>query len=249
MGIHDFIFGNNKKEKEARLEKEHQEKARKDSESITRIGTNHLANTIEEDARTTFFKLDEIRLRKMGDDFCVAPYDASWYSQFPDADVLPVLANTAEITRYLPGLDFSTKEKAQKALVGYMLQTEAQIGVTYVIRQRNFPAGMIFVHTPKYNARTMGVKIWTIDFFITSILEHKGVMKASLLRVMEQMKSAMGVSKVYALTEPDNKSCIGLLLNLDFKGIDNQGFRNTDDSKTNPLVFELDLSRIQFVER
>lgn len=249
MSILDFIFGNNKKEEEDRLERERQEMARKEREENTWIDTNHSTSAIEEDSRSAFFKLDEIRLRKIGEDLCVAPYDAGWYFKALDADVLPLIANTPEIKRYLPGMDFSTKEKSQKALEGYMLQTEVQIGVTYVIRQSNFPIGMIFVHTPKYNTRTMGVKIWTIDFFITSILEHKGVMKASLLRVMEQMKSAMGVSKVYALTEPDNKSCIGLLRNLDFQEIDNQGFRNLDNPRTNPLVFMIDLSKIQFLER
>lgn len=206
-------------------------------------------SVFEEDNRTSFFKLDNICLRKMGD-FCVAPYDAFWWTEVPDADVLPLIANTPEIKRYLPGMNFSDTEQSKKSLQGYLLQPEAQIGVVYVIRQRNFPIGMIFVHTPKYNKQVLGLKIWSIDFFIASMFEHKGIMKHSLIRVMDQMKSAMGASKVYAFTEPDNKSCINLLKGFNFQEIENTGYiKNRNNPKNKPLVFMIDLSKIKFVKK
>lgn len=207
-----------------------------------------LPSSIEEDNRTTFFQLGNIRLRKMGPELCVAPYDSFWLEQAPDAEVLPLIANTPEIKKYLPGLNFSDAEQSKKALQGYIFQTEKQISVTYVIRQSNFPIGMVYVHTPKYNMNVMGLKIWTIDFFIASMCEHKGIMKQSLFRVMEQMKSAMGVSKAYALTEPDNNSCINLLRKVHFQEIDNKGFKNPQNPQKNPLVFMIDLSKINFVQ-
>lgn len=206
-------------------------------------------SVFEEDNRTSFFKLDNICLRKMGGDFCVAPYDAFWWTEAPDADVLPLIANTPEIKRYLPGMNFLDTEQSKKSLQGYLLQPEAQIGVVYVIRQSNFPIGMIFVHTPKYNKQVLGLKIWSIDFFIASMFEHKGIMKHSLIRVMDQMKSAMGASKVYAFTEPDNKSCINLLKGFNFQEIENTGYiKNPNNPKNKPLVFMIDLSKIKFVK-
>ena len=226
MGIFDKISRKKKKEEEARLEIERQERLKKEQEGkdlserkkqeelererkeawkkivsdvLQNGNTVKSASSFEEDNQTSFFQFGDICLRKMGSELCVAPYD----TKASDADVLHLIADTPEIKKHLPGLNFSDTEQSKKALQGYMFQTETQIDITYVIRQGNFPIGMIYVHTPKYNIHVVGLKIWTIDFFIASIFDHKGIMKHSLIRVKEQMKSAMGVSKAYALTEPD----------------------------------------------
>lgn len=204
---------------------------------------------VKEDNRTTFYKLEDIKRRSMGGDLMLSPYDAEAFFSYPDASVLSALANTDKIRRFLPGLGFEDEEKTRQRLEGYMLKTESQLSVTYVIRSSNVPLGMIFVNTPLYNKKTINLAIWTIDFFISEILEHKGVMFHSILRVLNEMKISMGAKEVYATVDKENEDCKRLLGNGLFKLIDNTGFIDANNPSKAPLVYKIDLSTIRFEKR
>lgn len=204
---------------------------------------------IKEDLRQKFYELEDIKYRSMGGDLMLAPYDAQAYFNYPDASILPALANTVKIRRFLPGLGFNDEKSTKERLKGYMLKAESQLGVTYVIRSSNIPVGMIMVNSPLYNKNTMGLAIWTVDFYISEILEHKGVMFAALLRVLNEMKTAMGAKEVYATVDKDNEDCKRLLGKGLFTLIDNTGFKNRDKSSEPPLVYMIDLSTIRFERR
>ena len=60
------------------------------------------------------------------------------------------MTNTTKIIKFLPGLCFDDINGAKNRLEGFMLKVEAQMGVTYVIRNKNIPMSMIFVNSPLY---------------------------------------------------------------------------------------------------
>ncbi len=204
-------------------------------------------SNIIEDHRKSFYRLGDIRHRSMGGDLMLSPYDAEAFFTYPDATVLPLLANTDKINRFLPGLGFSDETTTKKRLEGFMYKAEKQLGVTYVIRGSNVPIGMVIVNSPLYNSHAINLSIWTIDFYIAEAFEHKGIMYQSIIRVLNEMKTAMDASVVYALVDRDNIDCRKLLGNGLFEQVDNTGFNNSDTSKEPPLVFMIDLSKINFI--
>lgn len=105
---------------------------------------------------------------------------------------------------------------------------------------------MVFVNSPLYNSQTINLSIWTIDFYIAEPFEHKGIMYQSIIRVLKEMNTAMDATVVYALVDRDNMDCRKLLGNALFEQVDNAGFNNADKSKEPPLVFMIDLSKINF---
>lgn len=238
----------NQKERE-RLERERQRriqenKRKKEKERANNSSTNKLI----EDNRTHFYELDDIKYRSMGSDLMLAPYDFQCYMQFPDAKLLPALANTEKIQRFLPYLGFSNEEATKKRLEGYLYKTEHQLGVTYVIRIKNIPIGMVFVNTPLYNKKTINKAIWTIDFFISEHFEHKGIVYNAVLRVLNEMKNAMGAKVVYALVDQDNYDCIRLIGKGLFSKIDVEGFNNKDGGQP-PFVYMIDIAHMNFIKR
>ncbi len=198
---------------------------------------------IIEDHRTTFYELENIKYRAMGKELMLAPYDGFSLENYPDADVLPALANTEKIQRFLPNLGFKDKESTQKRLAGYIIKTESQMGVTYVIRYNNIPMGMVFVNTPLYNKKSINLAIWTIDFYISEMLEHQGIIYNAILRVLHEMKIAMNAKVVYALVDQDNHDCIKVIGNGLFEKVNFRGFKNSDGGLP-PLIFKKDLSKI-----
>ena len=204
--------------------------------------------SFSEDNRSHFYELEYIKYRSMGEELMLAPYDAQYYFQFPDAKILPALANTKKICRFLPNLGFTDEEATKKRLEGYLLKTENQLGVTYVIRLKNFPIGMIFVNTPLYNKKSIGKAIWTIDFFISEQFEHKGIVYNAVLRVLDEMKNAMGAKIVYALVDQANSDCINLIGKGLFERIDVEGFKNVNNGIP-PLVYMIDIEHTNFAKR
>lgn len=205
-------------------------------------------NSIVQDSRKSFYALEDIKPMSIGESWQVAPYDAFWYFQVPDAAILPSLTNTTKIKKFLPGLGFDDEKSAKKKLEGLMLKVEAQMGVTYVIRNQNIPMGMIFVNSPLYNKQTINLSVWTVDFFISEMVEHKGVMFQSLIRVLNAMKVSMEAKNVYALVDENNADCIKLLGNGLFTKVDNTGFADNATGSKKPLVYMIDLTKIRFAK-
>lgn len=201
-----------------------------------------------EDHRNQFYELDNIKYRSMGPELMLAPYDAQFYFEAPDAKILPTLANTKKINRFLPNLGFTDEESTKKKLEGYLFKTEHQLGVTYVIRLKNIPVGMVFVNTPLYNRKSIGKAIWTIDFYISEPCEHKGIAYKAVLRVLNEMKIVMSAKIVYALVDQANTDCIKLIGNGMFKRVNIEGFKNTDGGLP-PLVYMIDIEHTNFIKR
>ena len=245
MGLFDFLFG--KKDENAQNVQSSQARSGASGSRYV-VSEGH---GIEQCFDPLTFPIREVRVKKMGQ-VDLAPYDAFWYENVPDAKLLAMLANTQKLKRYLPGMDFSTEEKAKKALEGYMMRTEMGLGVTYVIRSQNMPIGMIFVNTPNYNKKTMGLYIWTIDFFILESMEHQGIMFNCLAQVLAIMKLQFRVPKVYAIVDKSNLDCINLLHNSRnplFSEEDNSGFDDRSHPGESPRVFGLDLRAMNFQHR
>lgn len=249
MEIFDF-FSDKKKERQEQLRIQQEQKRHVEEKYKIECPSQQLHVVqnadIHEDKRTFFYKLENIRHIPMGGDIVLAPYDAQAYFSFPDASVLPAIANTDKIQRFLPGLGFKDEETTRKRLEGYMFKAENQLGLTYVIRSSNIPVGMIFVNTPLYNAKTINLAIWTVDFYISEMLEHKGIMFNSLIRVLNEMKQTMGAEKVYAMIESGNEDSKRLLGNGLFEQINNLGFKDSQNPQNAPLVYMIDLSTIRF---
>lgn len=200
---------------------------------------------INEDHRKRFYNLEDIKYRSMGKDLMLAPYDAFSFFNYPDAEVLPQLTNSEKIRRFLPGLGFTDEASTKKRLQSFIYKVENQLGVTYVIRFSNIPFGMIFVNTPLYNQKTMNLAIWTIDFYISDIYEHKGLMYHSIVRTLNEMKEAMGAKEVYAIVDKNNHDCINVIGKGLFQSVDNTGFHDGRGGEA-PLVYMIDLSRTNF---
>lgn len=219
MGILDFLFGK-----------------RKEAED------RYVPAGIEEDYRKKFYRLENIKCRAFGNGLMLAPYDAAAYFELPDAQVISAFANTPKIKRFLPGLSFETEASTRNMLKQCMLKVESQLGVTYVIRGASVsvPIGMIFVNTPLYNRSAINLAIWTIDFYMSDQFQHKGYMYKALVRVLPEIRIAMGAKKIYALVDTDNYECQKLIGNGLFKRINVSGFENRNNGQP-PLVYMADL--------
>lgn len=219
-----------------------------EGKNLTKAFTNNIEQElIAEDHRTSFYRLEDIKSRPMGEELMLAPYDVFSLKNYPDSDVLPAIANSDKINRFLPNLGFKDKESTQKHLIGYIMKTEAQLGVTYFIRYNNIPIGMIFVNTPIYNKKAINLAIWTIDFFISEMLEHEGIVYNSILRVLNEIKTVMNAKVVYALVDQDNHDCINVIGKGLFEKVNIEGFENNENGLS-PFVYKIDVSNIQFIK-
>ena len=270
MGLLDFLFGNKKEQERIRKERlaeqerikaaeeariaterkkrlEENRKKREEERDRRKAALNNspIHSSLITDVRSVFYNLQDIKSMSMGPGWMLAPYDAHWFFSVPDASLLPAIANTDKIKRFLPGLGFTDEDSCKKRLEGYLLKAESQMGITYVIRNQNLPMGMIFVNSPLYNKTTINTAIWTVDFYISEIAEHQGIMFNSLARVLNVMKTVMGVKAVYALVDENNAECIHLLENW-FTNVDNSGFAKTAEGGKKPLAYMLNLSEMRF---
>lgn len=252
MGLFDFF--KKKKATNTSVVSDNRVKAEVKTETPRSVNTfkeeisNSVSGITQEPIRQSYYRLEDIKSMRMGEPLMIAPYDARWLFQAPDSQVLPLFANSEKIRRFLPGLGFETEESCRKQLEAICIKTEGGLGFTYFVRLQNFPIGMITVNSPIYNEKTMNLRIWSIDFFITEQYEHKGLMFNALARVLNQLKG-MGIQRVHALVDVENTSCIRLLKGLFKEEIDNTHFASRNPGDAKPRVFVIDLSTINFQRR
>lgn len=142
MGLLDFIFRKGKQtERQEREKPKHQINIADNASTIDNLSSGKVTNrelqndSIMQDFRASFYAFEDIKVISIGESWQIAPYDAFWYFQAPDATILPSLTNTTKIKKFLPGLGFDDENSTKKRLEGFMLKVEAQMGVTYVIRK------------------------------------------------------------------------------------------------------------------
>lgn len=238
MGIFDFF----KKNKES----DTKNSVRSNAEPLPKVSLtqNVIDSIVQEPKKESYYKLEELKPIRMGNNFMIYPYDARWYFEAPDAETLPTIVNSDEIKRYLPGLKIETKELCRKTLENLVMRTESGMGFTYVIRERNFPIGFLIVDSPKYNEAIMHLRIWTINFFVVKIAEHKGIMHNALLRLLNHMKS-IGIHNVYAIVDSTNTPCLKMMAKGPFIEIGNTNFQD-ENTKNKFRAFMIDLTTIRF---
>lgn len=205
---------------------------------------------IREDNRKTFFNPVDIKHRSLGGYYMLSPYDAWAYCHFANSDAyaLSATTKTEKIRDNLPNLGFETRESAKKRLEIFMIRPEAQLGVTYFIREKNIPVGMILINSPLLNKPTLGVSVWTLDFYIVEYFEHSGLMSVALGKALREMKQVMGVKDVYALTHADNIACQHLLESKFFEEVHCRTFYDTRYSGKTFKLYWLDLTTINFID-
>lgn len=150
------------------------------------------------------YRLEDLIAMRLGQGLMLAPYDAQRYFELGenDAQLLSILSDDA-IKRYLPNLDLSTKESALKFLSNLFLLTEEGLSIAYVITANNMPIGFIFINTPTIN-ESVGLNKWTLTFFMLPPMRGKGLMTASLGKILYLLKTKLGVSEVYATADKTN---------------------------------------------
>lgn len=180
-----------------------------------RLNVTHLTDSINsqgekqsiKSAQThnlSIYRLEDLIAMQLGQGLMLAPYDAQRYFELGenDAQLLSILSDDV-IKRYLPNMDFSTKDSALKFLSNLPILTEKRLSIAYVITADNMPIGFIFIDTPTVNER-IGLNKWTLTFFMLSPMRGKGLMKASLGRILYLQKTKLGVSQVYATADKTN---------------------------------------------
>jgi len=126
------------------------------------------------------YKLEDLIAMRLGQGLMLAPYDAQRYFELGenDAQLLSMLSDDT-IKRYLPNMDFSTKESTLKFLSNLPILTEKGLSIAYIITANNMPMGFVFIDTPSIN-ESIGLNKWTLTFFMLSPMRGKGLMTASV---------------------------------------------------------------------
>lgn len=210
------------------------------------INPDAIKDLLSQDLSGIFFKSEELKSVDLGSGFSLRPIDLLIYDNDNVHTMLMAFTNTERIRKFLPSLDFSSKEKIQKWILGLCQKTEMGLEFAYGIYLNRGVIGMIFVNTPAYNKAVMGFPKWTMDFFIAEPLEGQGIMTAALVNMLHLLQSSTSADSIYALIDDDNARCLTLITKLPFDERDNSGFKNPQNNFSPPRVFECPLSHIQF---
>lgn len=166
------------------------------------------------------YNLEQLRQIQMGS-IRLQPIDAGIVFDEQQQNVVQILANASpKIKQYLPNLNLSSPEAVAHFFTRLCKKTELGYEFGYSIKQNNAGdaayLGFIFIHTPSYNSKSLNFPHWTIDFCLFELYEGNGIMRNSLIRVLDFLKNVLGVSEVYAIVDEYNMQSIKLLQLLPF---------------------------------
>jgi len=195
-----------------------------------------------------YFSTNDLKVISIGEGFRLQPIDCGLILDDASQEILMKLGQSDRIKKYLPNLDFSSKDAIEKFIMGLSLKTETGLEFAYSIKVGNLILGMIFVNTPTLNEQMIGLEKWTVDFFILEPFEGKHYMKAALIRMMHFMKTSIHVDDFLMLVDQDNDKCLKLIESLPMDELDNRGFHNPEGNKFPPRVFHCPLSQLRFAE-
>lgn len=197
------------------------------------------------------YSLEDIRQIQMGS-IRLQPIDFGLIFNDQALQVIQIFAEQSpRIKKFLPNLDLSSVDNMRKYFANICKKTELGYEFGYAIKMNsagdNGVIGFIFVHTPSENQFAIGFPEWTIDFCLFEPLEGKGIMKTSIIRVLNVLKSDLNVNAVYAIVDENNTKCIKLLSLLPF---DSQKDILVDHATGNRAnLFKCDLTTINFQRR
>jgi RimJ/RimL family protein N-acetyltransferase len=193
-----------------------------------------------------YYKLADLVVIPLGAEYTLRPIDARSLFEKADMLMLDTFGQTERIKKYMPLLDFS-KPNQNSEFFFYRLvqQRELGLGFSYAIRLNAGLLGIISIETPAFNKITIGFNHWTISFFVFESFENNGLMSSTLPRILQFLKTKLGVQQIYADVDPDNSRSIHLLEKFCFEEVDNNGWNNKIGGST-PRVFCCDLASLNF---
>lgn len=192
------------------------------------------------------FSTDDLKVINIGEGLRLQPIDFGLILDEANIEVLTMLGLSDRIKKYLPNLDFSSKEAIEKFVMALSFKTENGLEFAYSIKANNLILGMIFVNSPTLNKQMIGLEKWTMDFFMLEPFEGQHLMKAALIRMMHFLKTTINVNDFLMLVDQDNSQCLNLIKALPMDEMDNSGFHNPQGNQLPPRVFQCSLSMIRF---
>lgn len=197
------------------------------------------------------YTLDNIRQIQMGS-VRLQPIDFGLIFNDQALQVIQIFAEQSpRIKKFLPNLNLSSVDDMRKYFANICKKTELGYEFGYAIKMNsagdNGVIGFIFVHTPSENQYAIGFPEWTIDFCLFEPLEGKGIMRTSILRVLNVLKYDNHVSDVYAIVDEHNSKCIKLLSHLPFDCQKDILVDHATGNRAN--LFKCDLTKINFQHR
>lgn len=235
MGLFDFLFG---KRKDADLSKSvlpnddkvslpsnNQHKAI-DPERLAKIKAEALAKAAKikaekelaakkidktPDQEPKTFSKESLQGIDLGGPFTLVPLDKSIFNS-KDFPMIGLMANmTPDLSKWLPGFDLSTPERARTYINACVMRTELGMSFTYLIKMNSGICGMIFVNTPIYNQTTIGFPYWSCDFFLFKPMQGQELMPKILLGLFLFLKNVMKIHNIYSIVDSKNIACINML--------------------------------------
>ena len=206
-------------------------------------------STIYVDIIGKYFHTEQIVSKKFGDKLFLMPIDCGIVmNEFHELDTIPLLAkDAADFTKYLPGMDFSTKESTLAFFRNFVQLTEWGQKFGYTLRIEGIISSFIFINTPDYNKKSIGFEGWTIDVATFPMFQRQHLLKGIIPYVLAFLKNELNVKSLYAIINQENYKCINLLSQIRFD--------DTGKTLTNPQdnsiakLYECPLSTINFVRR
>lgn len=195
-----------------------------------------------------YYTLDKLKRIPLGSDFYAVPYDIASLAEGTDDLMLSLMGTTDRIRTFLPDLDFSSKESANKHLLNIIQRTELGYQFAYAIRMNSGFCGLITVNTPELNSEQIYFPHWTVEFFILEMFEGQGIMLAALSQMVIFLKKELGVDEFYCITSSENGRCLNLLRYLPLQEIPNTGFQAASVATGSPKVFRCDLKNLVLAE-
>jgi len=158
------------------------------------------------------YRLRDLIAFNLGSNFVLRAFDAVDMAENGESDKILLKAFIDDdIKVFLPGLLFLNGKSYEDYCKQLYMKVEIGLGFAYSIRMGKVLVGMVYVDTPRYNYKTHGLRVWTIDFFLLSMMRKQGIMSIAIGRMLYLLKEKIGANSVYAMVDRRNVNCIKFL--------------------------------------
>jgi len=133
-----------------------------------------------------------------------------------DKEAMFYMLNSAseEVKKYLPTVFADNPIDARKKLINFSQCTLLRQSILYCIRDKKQPFPLGYIHIASALSLT-GLNDWSVDFWIGEISKGKGLMSASLEKLLDYM-AVMKIDSVKALVDKDNIRSVNVLNGVGF---------------------------------
>jgi hypothetical protein len=208
-------------------------------DSVIPHNENHVSKNENEETTIGYFNLSQLKPLRFRSTLTLCPIDAELV--FDDKEINNIVSHysmSQNIGKYLPHLDFSTKESTTNFLYGLVKKTELGLQIGYSIKLGDSIIGFIFVDTPEFNLISMGLEKWTLDFCLFHMYEGKDIMCDAINEVLYFLTEDLSVKPddIFCLVDSTNSRCLNVMIRLPFREIHDDGFHGTEGNNA-PIVF------------